>query len=125
MKRGLLAVLGAAILCGACVYVLRGVVGSGVPLTDIVLSTCASALLLALFSAVLSMRAAQRARQAHREMARLARSVEAAIGDLPIRNVLREMTGAAITADALRQEPAAEAGLSLDNVVTLPAARIG
>jgi hypothetical protein len=124
MKRGVLAVAGAAVLCGVCVYVLRGVLASGVPLTDIVLATCASAFLLALFSAALSLRAAQRARRAHAEMARLARSVESAISELTLRHARQEASRPGRDPNGPLEDTSAAAKLPPDNVVPLPAVRI-
>lgn len=71
-----------AVVCVVCFITLKGAVGIGVPLADLMLATAAATLVLAAASAGFALRASLRSRQAHDEAVRLARSVDAAIRDL-------------------------------------------
>lgn len=71
-----------AVVCAVCFIALKGAVGIGVPIADLVLATATATLVLAAASAGFALRALLRSRQAHDDVARLARSVDAAIRDL-------------------------------------------
>lgn len=71
-----------AVVCVVCFIALKGAVGIGLPIANVVLATATATLVLAAASAVFALRALLRSRQAHDEVARVARSVDAAIRDL-------------------------------------------
>ncbi|MFI0843626.1 hypothetical protein [Mesorhizobium sp. IMUNJ 23232] len=71
-----------AVVCAVCFIALKGAVSIGVPIADLVLATATATLVLAAASAGFALRALLRSRQAHDEVVRLARSMDAAIRDL-------------------------------------------
>ena len=83
----------AAVVCIICFIALKGAVGIGVTIADLILATAAATLVLAAASAGFALRAMLRSRQAHDEVARLARSVDTAI-----RGLSAEIRGNAPTA---------------------------
>lgn len=79
MRRGLVGIAGAAVVSGACFLLLKSAVDAGAAPTSVVLAASAATLVLAAASAGFGVMALLRARQAHAEIARLARSVETAL----------------------------------------------
>jgi hypothetical protein len=79
MQRGLVGIACAAFVSGVCFLALKRVVDAGLLLADVVLMATAATLVLAAAATGFALRALQRSRQSYSEIARLARSVDAAI----------------------------------------------
>src|SRR5262245_25810652 len=79
MQRGLLGIACAAFVSGVCFLVLKRVVDAGLLLADSVRMATAATFVLAVTAVGFALRALQRSRQSHTEIARLARSLDAAI----------------------------------------------
>jgi cyclic-di-GMP phosphodiesterase TipF (flagellum assembly factor) len=106
MRAGLLVVGIAVLACGAAGLLLVSAAARNLPTAGPTLLTAAATLLLAAAAATFSWRAVRRTREMAAELERLARSVDAAIGDLAAR-ADREKAALAELREAVYREPGA------------------
>ncbi|PSJ61096.1 hypothetical protein [Kumtagia ephedrae] len=109
MQRGLVGIAGAAVVSGVGFFVLKRITGLGLSLPDVVLAATVATLVLAAAGTGFAVLALVHARQARQEIARLARSVDAAMQAVKTAGDSRSISIGAPAADAALAEPAGHA----------------
>lgn len=131
MQRGLLGIAAAALVCALCYLALKRLASAGLPVADLTLATAAATLVLAAAATGFAVQAMLRARQMQNDLARLARSVDAALREAAA-SAARDRTEAREAAalisvaplSAMRGQPATAPGSAAgNNVVPLSAPR--
>jgi|GEM_PF-1149914 cyclic-di-GMP phosphodiesterase TipF (flagellum assembly factor) len=135
MRRGLVAVAAAALLCGLCILALRGMIASGQSVQDIVLLSAGATLTLSAIAVGFATRALLRSNAVYRDLAQLTRSVDSAMRELSARGdretasigelstlVTRELELFSSRAPT-RQKHASDDAPQRDNIVALSASR--